>query len=94
MNKIFEQCTVDGELTPELVKRKQELDQALEAEIAAIDNYRGSRWEPKEKQYAEVKQKYEAIWEQELADAGYFIRPTFECLTFEDWYNELSILVD
>jgi hypothetical protein len=29
------------------------------------------------------------MWEQELADAGYFLRPTFEELEAEDWYDEL-----
>lgn len=87
MNKIFEQCTVDGELTPELITRKQELDNAMEAEIAEIDAGRGQLWVPKERQYADVRQKYEDIWEQELIDAGYFVRPVFE-----NWYDELSKL--
>ena len=87
MNKIFEQCTVDGELTPELVARKQELDNAMEAELAVIDAGRGQMWVPKERQYADVRQKYEDIWEQELIDAGYFVRPVFE-----NWYDELSKL--
>lgn len=87
MNKIFEQCTVDGELTPELITRKQELDNAMEAELAVIDAGRGQMWVPKERQYADVRQKYEDIWEQELIDAGYFVRPVFE-----NWYDELSKL--
>lgn len=87
MSKIFEQCTVDGELTPELITRKQELDNAMEAEIAEIDAGRGQLWVPKERQYADVRQKYEDIWEQELIDAGYFVRPVFE-----NWYDELSKL--
>lgn len=85
MNTIFEQCTVDGELTSELIMRKQELDQAMEAELAAVDAYRGSRWVPKELQYADIQQKYEKMWEQELADAGYLVRPVFE-----SWYEELN----
>ena len=36
MDKIFEQCTVDGELTPELIKRKQELDNLMEVELSEI----------------------------------------------------------
>lgn len=87
MDKIFEQCTVDGELTPELITRKQELDNAMEAELAVIDAGRGQMWVPKERQYADVRQKYEDIWEQELIDAGYFVRPVFE-----NWYDELSKL--
>lgn len=90
MNKLFEQCTVDGELTPELIKRKQELDQELEAELAAVDAYRGSRWVPKELQCADIQQKYEKMWEQELVDAGYLVRPVFE--DAESWYDELSKL--
>ena len=93
MNKIFEQCTIDGELTPELIKRKQELDAAMEAELAEIEASRGSMWTPKERQYADIRQKYEDVWEQELTDAGYFVRPVFESLekpAFEDWYEELN----
>lgn len=87
MKKIIEQCVVDGELTPELLKRKQELDRAMEAELAVIEAGRGQMWVPKERQYADVRQKYDDIWEQELVDAGYFVRPVFE-----DWYDELSKL--
>jgi hypothetical protein len=87
MKKVIEQCVVDGELTPELVKRKQELDSAMEAELAVIEAGRGQMWVPKERQYADVRQKYDDIWEQELIDAGYFVRPVFE-----DWYDELSKL--
>jgi hypothetical protein len=87
MKKVLEQCVVDGELTPELVKRKQELDSAMEAELAVIEAGRGQMWVPKERQYADVRQKYDDIWEQELMDAGYFVRPVFE-----DWYDELSKL--
>lgn len=87
MKKVIEQCVVDGELTPELVKRKQELDSAMEAELAVIEAGRGQMWVPKERQYADVRQKYDDLWEQELIDAGYFVRPVFE-----DWYDELSKL--
>ena len=87
MKKVIEQCVVDGELTPELIKRKQELDSAMEAELAVIDAGRGQMWVPKERQYADVRQKYDDMWEQELIDAGYFVRPVFE-----DWYDELSKL--
>lgn len=81
MTNIFEQCTVDGELTPDLIKRKQELDANMEAEIAAIDANKGNIWVPKERQYAEVRQKYEMAWEQELENAGYMVRPMFESKT-------------
>lgn len=87
MKKVIERCVVDGELTPELVKRKQELDSAMEAELAVIEAGRGQMWVPKERQYADVRQKYDDMWEQELIDAGYFVRPVFE-----DWYDELSKL--
>lgn len=87
MKKVIEQCVVDGELTPELVQRKQELDSAMEAELAVIEAGRGQMWVPKERQYADVRQRYDDMWEQELIDAGYFVRPVFE-----DWYDELSKL--
>jgi hypothetical protein len=90
MDTIFEQCTVDGELTPELIKRKQDLDRAMEAELALIDAGRGQMWVPKERQYADIRQKYDDIWEQELTDAGYFVRPVFESV--EQWYDTLSKL--
>lgn len=87
MNKIFEQCLVDGELTPELVKRKQELDGLMEVELSEIEAGHGNMWVPKERQYADIRQKYEEIWEQALEDAGYLLRPVFE-----DWYEELNKL--
>jgi hypothetical protein len=90
MNKVFEQCTVDGELTPELIKRKQELDGLMEVELSEVEAGRGQQWQPKEKQYAEIRQKYDDIWEQELTDAGYFVRPVFESV--EQWYDTLSKL--
>lgn len=85
MNKIFEQCTVDRELTPELIKRRQELDQSMEAELAEVEAGRGRMWVPKSRQFADIQHKYEEIWEQELEDAGYLLRPVFE-----DWYEELN----
>ena len=87
MKKVTEQCVVDGDLSPELIKRKQELDQLMEVELAEIEAGRGQMWVPKERQYADVRQKYDDIWEQELVDAGYFVRPVFE-----DWYDELNKL--
>ena len=90
MSNVFEQCTVDGELTPDLIKRKQELDASMEAELAAIDANKGNIWVPKERQYAEVRQKYEMTWEQELEKAGYMVRPIFESV--EQWYDTLSRL--
>ena len=90
MSKIFEQCTVDGELTPELIKRKKELDTAMEAELTEIEAGRGQQWVAKERQYADVRQRYADIWEQELADAGYVVRPIFE--STENWYDTLSTL--
>ena len=93
MNQLFERCTVDGELTPELLKRKEELDQALEAELDAIDNNTSLTWVAKQKQSTSVQQEYETTWEKELTDAGYIVRPVFESMyqsKFEDWYEELS----
>ena len=90
MEKIFERCAYDGELTPDLIKRQQELNDAMEAEIAEIEAGRGRMWAPRELQVAEVQNKYEEIWEQELADAGYMLRPVFESI--EQWYDALSKL--
>lgn len=93
MNQLFERCTVDGELTPELIKRKQELDADKDAELAEIEAGRGRMWVTKETQYAEIRQKYDDIWEQELTDAGYVVRPVFESMSqpkFEDWYEKLN----
>jgi len=87
MNKIFEQCIVDGELTPELIKRKHELDREMDAELAEVEAGRGRMWVTPAVQRAEIEQKYEEIWEQELEDAGYLLRPVFE-----DWYEELNRL--
>ena len=93
MNKIVEQCIIDGELTPELIKRKAELDQSMEAALAEVEAGRGQQWVPKQQQCAEIRQKYEDTWEQELIDAGYIVRPVFEELEepeIEDWYEELN----
>ncbi len=90
MKKVIEQCVVDGELTPELIKRKQDLDAAMEAELSEIEAGRGQMWVTKERQYADVRQKYDDIWEQELTDAGYFVIPVFESV--EQWYDTLSKL--
>lgn len=87
MNTIFEQCIVDGELTPELIKRKHELDREMDAELAEVEAGRGRMWVHPSVQRAEIEQKYEEIWEQELEDAGYLLRPVFE-----DWYEELNKL--
>jgi hypothetical protein len=67
----------------------------MEAELSEVEAGRGQQWVPKEKQYAEIKQKYKDTWEQELTDAGYFIRPVFESIekpSFDDWYEELNKL--
>lgn len=90
MNNLKERCTVDGELTPELIRRKQELDSLMNTEIAGIEAGYGRMWAPKELQIAEVQNKYDDIWEQELTDAGYIVRPVFE--STEQWYDMLSKL--
>jgi hypothetical protein len=94
MSKIVEQCTVDGELTPELVRYKQDLDAAMETELAEVEANRTYYWIPKERQYADIKYKYEVAWETALANAGYFLRPTFESAhqDFGDWYDHLTTL--
>lgn len=97
MNKIFEQCTVDGELTPELVKRKQELDQALSVELDKIDKAGWLSWVAKQRYATELQQEYEELWEKELTDAGYLVRPVFEGkdnAEFGDWYEDLNKLYD
>ena len=94
---IFEQCTVDGDLTPELIKRKQELDQARDEEISAIKGkeykWLNGQWVSNETLASTIRQKYDDIWEQELSDAGYIVRPIFESAdSFSEWYEELSKL--
>ena len=94
---IFEQCTVDGDLTPELIKRKQELDKARDEEISAIkgNEYKwlNGQWVSNETLASTIRQKYDDIWEQELSDAGYIVRPIFESAdSFSEWYDELSKL--
>ena len=93
MNKIFEQCAIDKELTPELMKRKAELDQQLEAELDKIDRNSTLTWVTKQRQSTDLQAAYEDIWEKELTDAGYIVRPVFESIekpSFEDWYEELN----
>jgi hypothetical protein len=90
MLKLYKQCIIDGELTPELIRRKQELDRAMEAEFAAIESNKGLTWVPKERQYADVRQRYTDMWEQELSDAGYLVRPVFESV--DNWYDSLTSL--
>ena len=95
MYKIFEQCTVDGELTPELLKRKQELDQALELGLEQIEQNRSLTWVDKQRYSTDLQAEYEDIWAQELNDAGYVVRPMFESIekpSFDDWYEELNKL--
>lgn len=97
MNKIFEQCFVDGELTPELLKRKAELDQQLDAELDKIDKAGWLTWVAKQRYSTEIQQEYENMWEKELTDAGYIVRPVFESkdtVKFDDWYDELSKVYD
>ena len=93
MNKILERCAIDGDLTPALVKRKAELDAAMEAELAEVEAGRGQMWVPKHMQCADIRQKYELLWEDELQNAGYLLRPVFESVerpSFGDWYEELN----
>ena len=93
MKNLIERCTVDGDLTPELLARKSELDQSLETELDKIEQNKSLTWVIKQKQTAELQQAYEDLWEKELDAAGYIVRPTFESLssnTFGDWYDTLS----
>ncbi len=94
---VSDNIVVDKELTPELIKRKAELDWGLDAELDRINYNTNSAWTLKHKQSAEMRQKYEDMWEQELTDAGYIVRHVFEELDvnseeelLEDWYEELN----
>lgn len=90
MTKIFEQCVMDGDLSPELLSRKAELDQQLNIELDTLDRNKSLTWVDKQKQTAKLQAEYDDIWEQELADAGVVVRPTFE--STENWYDTLSQL--
>lgn len=93
MNQMFEDFTIDRELTPELIQFKNDLDQRLEAELDKIESNKAISWVAKQKYAADIKSSYEDTWEQHLTDAGYVIRPVFESLkkdTFEDWYEQLN----
>ena len=91
MNKLLlEYCTIDGELTPELIQRKQDLDQSLEAELEKIDQNKSLTWVAKQKYSTELQAEYDDLWEKELTDAGYVVRPTFE--STENWYDDLNEL--
>ena len=87
---LLEYCTIDGELTPELIQRKQDLDQSLEAELEKIDQNRSLTWVAKQKYSTELQAEYDDLWEKELTDAGYVVRPTFE--STENWYDDLNEL--
>ena len=87
---LLEYCTVDGELTPELIQRKQDLDQSLEAELEKIDQNKSLTWVAKQKYSTELQAEYDDLWERELTDAGYVVRPTFESV--ENWYDDLNEL--
>ena len=94
---VTDNIVVDKELTPELIKRKEELDWGLGLELDRIHYGNNSSWAYKYLPSEEIKQKYEDIWEQELTDAGYIVRHVFESLEIkkeeepiEDWYEELN----
>lgn len=92
---LLDNIVVDKELTPDLIKRKNELAWGLDLELDRINLKPELEWPAKQKQSAEMKQKYEDMWEKELTDAGYIVRPMFESLEkviFEDWYEELNKL--
>lgn len=97
MNQLLRQCTVDGELTPELLARAAELEQEMEAELSSIKGnqpvYVDGQWLSAESTVAKIRQNYSDLWQQELTDAGYMVRPIFESIknpSFEDWYEELN----
>lgn len=93
---VTDNIVVDKELTPELLKIKQELDWGLGLELDRI-NYNNADWTYKYLPSAEIIQKYEDKWIQALTDAGYIARHVFEALEtepeeelLEDWYEELN----
>ena len=91
MNKLLlEYCTVEGDLTPELIQRKQSLDQSLEAELEKIDQNKSLTWVAKQRYSTELQAEYDELWGKELEDAGYVVRPTFE--STENWYDDLTNL--
>ena len=94
---VTDNIVVDKELTPELLKIKQELDWGLDLEIDRIHYKNNAVWSQKYKPTAEIIQKYEDKWIQALTDAGYIARHVFEGLEnnseeelLEDWYEELN----
>lgn len=94
---VTDNIVVDKELTPELIKRKEELDLGLWLELDRINYQNNSSWAYRYKPSADIQQKYEDMWEQELTDAGYVVRHIFEGLErpqaeehTEDWYEELN----
>ena len=97
MNQLLGQSTIDRELTPELLARGKELEQEMDAELASIkgDSYKyvDGQWLSNEHVAAKIHQKYSDLWQQELTDAGYLVRPIFESIekpSFKDWYEELN----
>ena len=103
MDELFSQYRVDGELTPELTKHKEELTQTMNNELSRVKADPSTYpWSEDEKQFmhkdtlrAKIKQKYTDLWLQTLTDAGYLVRPVFESIekpSFEDWYEELNKL--
>ena len=94
---VTDNIVVDKELTPELIKLKQELDWGLDLELDRIHYGNNASWTYKYKPAAEIIQKYEDKWEQALTDSGYIVRHVFEGLEIdseeellEDWYEELN----
>lgn len=91
MNKLLlEYCTIEGDLSSELIQRKQSLDQSLEAELEKIDQNKGLTWVAKQRYSTELQAEYDELWGKELEDAGYVVRPTFE--STENWYDDLTNL--
>jgi hypothetical protein len=94
---VSDNIVVNKELTPELLKRKEELDWGLGLELDRINYGNNSSWAYRYMPSAEIIQKYEDLWIQELTDAGYIVRHIFEGLEndseeelLEDWYEELN----
>jgi hypothetical protein len=94
---VSDNIVVNKELTPELLKRKEELDWGLGLELDRLQFDKGLTWAMRSAQSDKYKQKYEDLWIQELTDAGYIVRHIFEGLEndseeelLEDWYEELN----
>jgi hypothetical protein len=71
-------------LSAELRKRKEELENMLEAGLDKIDSKKGWTWVQKQKASGTLKQAYEDEWANQLAAAGIVVSPVFESVDDKD----------